>query len=74
MFNQNSYVLKDILIDVIYTQLAIFIPQLKIARNDIDIVTDNVKGQLTCRFSGVSQIDYSYNTFNLLLFSDVQQI
>ena len=29
MFNQNSYVLKDMLIDTLYTQIAIFLPQVE---------------------------------------------
>ena len=74
MFNQNSYVLKDMLIDTIYTQIAIFLPQIRISRNSIDIFSDNIKGKLYCRFSGINQIDYTHNTFNLLLFDETRQI
>lgn len=73
MFNQNSYILKDILIDTLYTQIAIFLPQIKISRNSIDIITDRQKGKLYCKFSGISQIDYTHNTFNLLLFDEARQ-
>ena len=73
MFNQNSYILKDMLIDTIYTQSAIFLPQVKISRNDIDIVPDNLRGRLYCSFSGINQIDYTHNTFNLLLFDESRQ-
>lgn len=74
MFNQNSYILKDMLIDTIYTQIAIFLPQVKISRNSIDIFSDDSKGRLYCRFSGINQIDYTHNTFNLLLFDETRQI
>ena len=74
MFNQNSYILKDMLIDTIYTQIAIFLPQVKISRNDIDIITDAKRGRLYCSFSGINQIDYTHNTFNLLLFDETRQI
>jgi len=74
MFNQNSYVLKDMLLDTIYTQIAIFLPQIKIKRSSVDIVPDNLKGRLYCRFSGTNQIDYTHNTFNLLLFDETRQI
>ena len=74
MFNQNSYVLKDMLIDTLYTQIAIFLPQIKVSRNNIDIITDNQRGRLYCRFSGTNQIDYTHNTFNLLLFDETRQI
>ena len=73
MFNQNSYILKDMLIDTIYTQIAIFLPQVKISRNSIELISDTLKGRLYCKFSGVSQIDYTHNTFNLLLFDETRQ-
>jgi hypothetical protein len=55
---------------MIYTQLAIFIPQIKVRRQDISIVQDREKGKLYCEFSGISQIDYTHNTFNLILFEE----
>ena len=70
LFDQNNYVLRDAIIDMIYTQLAIFIPQIRVNRNDIEIVQDRRKGTLECNFSGVSQIDYTYNTYNLVLFDE----
>lgn len=70
LFNQNSYILKDILIDTIYTQIALFLPQVKVSRNSIKIISDPLKGRLYCSFSGISQIDYTHNTFNLLLFDE----
>lgn len=73
MFNQNSYILKDMLIDTIYTQIAIFLPQVKISRNAIDIIPDPLRGRLYCTFSGTNQIDYTHNTFNLLLFDENHQ-
>ena len=73
MFNQNGYILKDILIDTIYTQIAVFLPQIKISRESIELITDNLKGRLYCKFSGVNQIDYTHNTFNLLLFDESKQ-
>ena len=70
LFDQNSYILRDAIIDMIYTQLAIFIPQIKIKREDIEIIQDRERGKLYCRFSGVSQIDYTFNTYNLVLFDE----
>ena len=74
LFNQNNYILKDILVDTIYTQLVIFLPQIKISRNAVNIITDQRKGRLYCTFSGINQIDYTHNTFNLLLFDETRQI
>ena len=73
MFNQNSYILKDILIDTLYTQIAIFLPQIKVTRNSIEFIPDQAKGKLRCKFSGINQIDYTHNTFNLLLFDANRQ-
>ena len=70
MFDQNNYVLKDTIIDMIYTQLALFIPQVRVNRADIDIVQDREKGKLYCTFSGTNQIDYTNDNFNLLLFEE----
>lgn len=70
MFDQNNYVLKDAIIDMIYTQLALFIPQVHVNRADIDIVQDREKGKLYCTFSGTNQIDYTNDNFNLLLFEE----
>ncbi len=74
MFNQSSYILKDMLIDTIYVQIAIFLPQVKVSRNSIDIIADPLKGRLYCSFSGTNQIDYTHNTFNLLLFDETRQV
>lgn len=68
LFNQNSLILRDTLADMIYTQLAIFVPQVVVKRNDIEIVQDKEKGILYCNFKGINQIDYQVNTFNLKLF------
>jgi hypothetical protein len=73
MFNQNSYILKDMLLDTLYTQIAIFLPQIKVTRNSINLIPDRLKGRLYCSFSGINQIDYTHNTFNLLLFDESRQ-
>lgn len=70
LFDQNSYILRDAIIDMIYTQLAIFIPQIKVKREDINIVQNKAKGRLECTFSGINQIDYTHNTYNLVLFDE----
>ena len=57
----------------VYTQIAIFMPQVKISRNNIEIISDPLKGRLYCSFSGINQIDYTHNTFNLLLFDETRQ-
>ena len=74
LFNQNNFILRDQLIDVIYNQLAIFIPQLKVNRNDIDIIQDREWGKVYCTFSALSQIDYTPNMYNIVLLNDIENI
>lgn len=50
LFSQNDQVLADVISDIIYTQVALFIPQLKIKRNNIRLITDQEKGKLYCEF------------------------
>ena len=68
MFDQNNYILRDQIIDMIYTQLAIFIPQVHVERKDITVFQDREKAKLYCEFSGINQIDYQLNTYQLVLF------
>ena len=70
LFDQNNYILRDAIIDIIYTQLALFVPQVRVKRDDINIEQDKQKGVLTCTFSGIRQIDYTFNTYRLVLFED----
>ncbi len=73
LFNQNDAILRDHVIDMIYEQLAIFIPQLRIERKNISIVQDKEKGKLYCHFTGINQIDYQVNTFDLVLFDNANE-
>jgi len=70
LFDQNNFVLRDVLIDQIYVQLALFIPQVRVERKNIDIVQDKQKGKVYVTFSGINQIDYQPNTYNLVLFDE----
>lgn len=68
LFDPNSYILRDQIIDMIYTQLAKFIPQVYVERKNISVFQDREKGKLYCEFSGTNQIDYTINTYSLVLF------
>jgi phage baseplate assembly protein W len=72
MFEQNNYILKDIIIDEIYTQLSIFIPQIIINRKDITI-TQNGNGKrarLDATIKVTNRLDFTTNTFDLVLFNN----
>ena len=68
IFDPNSYILRDQIIDMIYTQLTIFIPQVYVERKNISVFQDREKGKLYCEFSGINQIDYTTNIYQLVLF------
>jgi hypothetical protein len=70
MYEQNSYVLRDIIADMVYTQIAIFIPQLNVTRQGITIFQNKKMGQLVCQIKGTNQIDYMPNTYELILFTE----
>lgn len=70
LFEQNNYLTRDLLVDMIYTNIALFIPQLRVRRSDISIIPSKKLGQLICKIHGVNQIDYTPNTYELVLFSD----
>jgi len=74
LFDQNNYILRDAIADMVYTQLAIFIPQIHVERPDIKIVQDKQKGKLICTFHGTNQIDYKTDTYNLVLYENTEAI
>lgn len=72
MFDPNSYILRDQIIDMIYTQLAVFIPQVKVERKNISVFQDKEKAKLYCEFTGINQIDFTVNTYYLVLFEETE--
>ena len=67
LFDQNNYVLRDAVVDTIYDQLALFLPQLRVNRDNIDIISGPGKGTLHCTFRAISQIDYQMDTYSIAL-------
>ena len=69
MFDQNNYALQDILIDEIYEQLQIFIPQIQVNRGDIYLYTDpSQKGVLFCHIKARNRLTFTLNIYDLVLF------
>lgn len=68
LFDQNNYILKDIIIDEIYTQLALFLPQLTVNRRDINIIQE--RAVLYCTFKAINNIDYTTDTYSLVLYDE----
>ena len=71
LYEQNNYILRDIIIDEIYTQLALFMPQLKVDRKDIRVVQDRAK--LYCKFKAINQANFQTNMYSLVLYDEDEQ-
>ena len=70
LYDQNDYVLKDLLIDEIYTAIAVFIPQIRITRDDILIEADRTT--VTCKIKAVNLLSFETNLYTIpLLTADV---
>ena len=67
-FEQSNKILMDILIDEIYEQLVIFMPQLIIKRKDITLVSEMAK--IYVNIKARNQKDFSLNSYNLVLFNN----
>lgn len=68
VYNQNNTVLKDILIDEIYTALTTFCPQIYVERNNISITQEGTKVGVVIRCK--DQKNFTNNTLNLVLFEE----
>jgi phage baseplate assembly protein W len=67
-YEQNNYILRDILIDEIYEQLNLFCPQINVVRSDIKIIQENSKLYLNLKVT--SKLDFTTSTYNLALFNE----
>lgn len=67
LFEQNNGILKDILIDELYTQIQIGMPQIYVQRRDISINQDT-RGCITATIRYINKVDGEYRTTSLVLF------
>ena len=65
-YDQNNYILKDIIIDELYTKISIFCPQITLDRNNITLVqkNKNIVGNIRYR----NNIDFIPDTYEIVLF------
>ena len=71
LYEQNNYILKDVIIDEIYVQLALFMPQLLVKRNDIKLITDRSK--IYCKFKALNQANFTTDMYSLVLYNEEDQ-
>ena len=68
MFDQNNYILRDILIDEIYTQIKVFMPQLQVERKQISLVQQDTT--VFVKIQALNREDYTTNMFQIALFQE----
>lgn len=68
MFEQNNFVLQDLLLDEIYEQLVNFVPQITVKRNDITFEKERAKLYITIKCT--NRLDFTPNTYNLVLYEN----
>jgi hypothetical protein len=75
IFEQNSFILRDIIIDELYTQISTFIPQVIINRKDIAIRQNGTgkRARLEATIKVTNRLDFTTNTFDLILFNNEEQ-
>lgn len=69
LYEQNDAVLRDILIDDIYTAIATFMPQIKVERKGITINSDGAK--ITATIEALNRADFQTNLYNIVLLDTV---
>ena len=73
IYEQNNNVLKDIIIDEIFSEIRTFMPQLLVYRKDIDIVQTE-HGKLVANIKLVNKIDYTNEQYSLVIFQNNEEV
>ena len=63
MFDQNNQVLKDIVIDDIYTTITIFMPQITVQRKDIQVISN--RETVYIKIKATNLLDFKTNTYTI---------
>jgi phage baseplate assembly protein W len=67
LFEQNTVILRDLIIDDIYTTIITFMPQILLKRSDITVESDDTDVFATIKCTNL--IDYELDTFTINLTS-----
>lgn len=72
IFEQNDSILKDLLIDEIYTVIITFMPQIQLSRKNIDITSDGVDvfAKITC----TDLTDFTTNLYEINLTTNLGEV
>lgn len=66
LFDQNDTIIKDLVLDDMYTAIATFMPQLRINRNDLKLRTGD-KGEIFVDIRAVNQLDFTTDLYSIVL-------
>lgn len=65
LYAQNGAIIRDLIVDEIYTAISVFMPQLYVARNQISVISDGT--DIYTEFTATNLLDYSLNLYNIKL-------
>lgn len=65
IYMQNNIILKDLVVDSIYTAILTFMPQIKIERKDITVYSKNYKLYATIKATNI--LDSTTDLYDILL-------
>ena len=65
IYDQNDFILQDLVIDEIYTAIATFMPQIRVDRRDISIRSDGTK--LICDLNVTNLVDFQTDMYSIVL-------
>ncbi len=71
IYSQNDFVLRDLVIDEIYTAIKNYMPQMLVERKDISIIAEDDK--LYAEIKAVSATDYTLDLYRIQL-TDTEEI
>ena len=70
-FENNNAILRDLVIDDIYTSINTFMPQIRVLRKNIEITSD--RNSIYVRIKAQNLLDFSFNEYNIKLL-EVEEI
>ena len=66
LFDQNDTIIKDLVLDDMYTAIATSMPQLRINRNDSKLRTGD-KGEIFVDIRAINQLDFTTDLYSIVL-------
>ena len=66
LFDQNDTIIKDLVLDDMYTAIVTFMPQLRINRNDLKLRTGD-KGEIFVDIRAINQLDFTTDLYSIVL-------